>query len=95
MRVRWTPLALSQLDRIQDYIAEENPVAAFETTEKILNQVETQLPAHPYSGRLGEHFPATRELVISNTPYIVVYRVKDETIDILRVRHGAQLWPPA
>jgi len=32
MRVRWTLLALSQLDAIQDYIAEDNPLAAFEFT---------------------------------------------------------------
>lgn len=95
MRVRWTLAALSQLDAIQDYIAEDNPLAAFETVEKILDQVDLQLPAHPYSGRPGEHFPDTRELVISDAPYIVVYRVRDEVIEILRVRHGAQQWPPA
>lgn len=95
MRVRWTLLALSQLDAIQDYIAEDNPLAAFEVTTGIFERVETDLPNHPYIGRIGEHFPDTRELVISDAPYIVVYRVREQegVIEVLRVRHAKQLWP--
>ncbi|MGI9303000.1 MAG: type II toxin-antitoxin system RelE/ParE family toxin [Gammaproteobacteria bacterium] len=96
MRIRWTLRALSQLDDIQDHIAEDNPRAAFDVTAKIFDRVETELPVHPYIGRAGEHVPGTRELVISGTPFIVVYRVSedDDTVQILRVRHGAQKWPP-
>jgi toxin ParE1/3/4 len=37
----------------------------------------------------------TRELVISNTPFIAVYRlVGTERIEVLRLLHGAQRWPP-
>jgi plasmid stabilization system protein ParE len=32
--------------------------------------------------------------VVAGTPYIVIYRVGRERIDILRVVHGAQRWPP-
>lgn len=35
----------------------------------------------------------TRELVLSPLPYVVVYRVKDEVVEIARVLHGAQPWP--
>jgi plasmid stabilization system protein ParE len=35
----------------------------------------------------------TRELVIVRTPYIAAYRVKKESIQILRVLLGARLWP--
>jgi toxin ParE1/3/4 len=41
------------------------------------------------SGRVAD----TRELVISRTPFIVVYRVTPTRIEILRVLHGAQAWP--
>jgi toxin ParE1/3/4 len=37
--------------------------------------------------------PATRELVVAGTPWVVVYRVKNR-VEILRVLHGAQSWPP-
>ncbi|MBV9623695.1 MAG: type II toxin-antitoxin system RelE/ParE family toxin [Acidobacteria bacterium] len=45
---------------------------------------------HPYTGRTGIE-EGTRELVIPNTPYVVVYRViQSEAIQILRIWHGAQ-----
>lgn len=96
MRVRWTLLALSQLDAIQEYVAEDNPLAAFEVTTGIFERVETDLSDHPYIGRIGEHFPDTRELVIADAPYIVVYRVREEegVTEVLRVRHAKQRWPP-
>jgi plasmid stabilization system protein ParE len=37
----------------------------------------------------------TGELVISRSPFIVVYRVKGKRIEILRILHGAQQWPKA
>jgi toxin ParE1/3/4 len=37
--------------------------------------------------------PGTRELVVTGTPFIVVYRVEAATVVILRVLHGAQRWP--
>lgn len=94
MKIRWSIDALQQLDEIQDYIAEDDPLAAYEVVTKILDRVETDLPAHPHMGRVGEHYPDTRELVIADTPFIVVYQAHGELIEILRVRHGSQLWPP-
>ena len=43
-------------------------------------------------GRVGR-VRGTRELVIAGTPYIAAYRVKGRVILILRILHGAQLWP--
>ncbi len=37
--------------------------------------------------------PGTREWVIARTPFIVVYRVTRDHIDILRILHHAQKWP--
>ena len=95
MRTRWTSIALSQLEALQDYIAEDDPLAACEVATKILDRVELDLTANPSMRRPGEHVPGTRELVIVGTPYIVVYRIADDVIQVLRVRHGAQLWPRA
>ena len=45
----------------------------------------------PRVGRVGS-VPGTRELVVPDTPYIVIYRLT-ERVEVLRIRHGAQLWP--
>ncbi|MHC2435055.1 plasmid stabilization system protein ParE [Bradyrhizobium sp. USDA 4451] len=34
-----------------------------------------------------------RELVVPRTPYVAAYLVEGETVRILRVLHGAQMWP--
>ena len=35
----------------------------------------------------------TDELVFAPLPYIAVYRVKEEVVEILRIYHSAQNWP--
>ena len=34
------------------------------------------------------------KMVINNLPYIVVYRISGNTVEILRVFHAAMNWPP-
>ena len=46
----------------------------------------------PESGRPGR-IAGTRELVIPRTPYVAAYVVLADRIRILRVLHGAQIWP--
>ena len=60
-------------------------------TLQIVGSVQ-QLAAFPMSGRPGR-VPGTRELVISNTPFIAAYTVENDRIVILAVYHGAQQWP--
>jgi toxin ParE1/3/4 len=74
-----------------DYIAHDNPGAAVRLDEAIERQVR-QLRDQPLIGRPGR-MPGTRELIISRTPFIVIYRVTETRIEILRVLHGAQQWP--
>jgi toxin ParE1/3/4 len=91
VRVRWLKRALINLDEEAEYIARDNPQAAARIVEQIATSVD-RLATHPASGRPGR-VPGTRELVISGTVYIVPYRVRDETVEILRVFHAARKWP--
>ena len=87
----WLRKAIDDRDAQLDYIAEENPLAAIEQGDRIANHVDNLLQ-HPEMGRAGRK-KSTRELVVPRTPFIVVYRIKGEKIEILRVLHGAQQWP--
>ena len=91
MRVRWLRRALKNLDKEAEYIARDNPDAAARTVARIATSID-RLAIHPASGRIGR-VPGTRELVIAGTPYIVPYRVHDDTVEILRVFHAARKWP--
>lgn len=93
-RLRWVTPALQQLEEIQDYIAENDPRAAFALAERIRMQVNEQLSEQPLSGRLGR-VDGTRELVIAGTNYIMAYRATGLGVEILAVKHGTQDWPKA
>ncbi len=92
--IEWTEQAIRQLDQAYDYIALSNSerVAARIATQ-VVNSVK-QLAMFPMSGRPGR-ISDTRELVISNTPFVVAYAVEKDRIVILAVYHGAQEWPEA
>jgi toxin ParE1/3/4 len=91
VRVRWLKIALANLDAEAEYIAEDNPAAAGRVVEKILRAVDL-LKKNPAIGRAGR-VAGTRELVVAETPYIIPYRVRGESVEILRVFHAARKWP--
>lgn len=91
MRIRWTEPAAAALDSIQDYIAKDNPRAAFKVSQRIGIAV-SQLKEHPRIGRMGR-VRGTFELVMYDLPYIVPYRIKKQEIHILSVYHTSRKWP--
>ena len=92
MRVDWLPAAERNRESQLAYIAERNPRAAIDMGDAIEAAV-ARLADHPEGARPGR-VHGTRELVVTGTPYVVVYRVEPSAVLILRVLHGAQRWPP-
>jgi toxin ParE1/3/4 len=90
MRIRWTVPAADDLTNINNYLQKHYPQFAESTVRAIYKHVRS-LKTMPNRGRPG-HRSGTRELVLSPLPYIVVYRVKAETVEVLHVYHGAQDW---
>ena len=86
----WTECALRDLDELAAYIALDNPKAAEQIVRRIVEAV-AGLSFFPRIGRPGR-IADTRELVISGTPYIAVYRLR-ERIEVLTIYHGARKWP--
>jgi toxin ParE1/3/4 len=88
----WSPEAIDDLASLRAYISQDDPAAARRVVLHIIHNVEELLSANPDIGRPGR-VPGTRELVIPQTQFIVPYRVHADTIQILRVFHGARRWP--
>ena len=88
----WSPEAIDDLAALRAYIAKDDPAAAQRVALRIVESVEMLLSENPDVGRPGR-VPGTRELVISRTPFIVPYRVRGQSIQVLRVYHGACRWP--
>ena len=81
--------AAEDLERIFQRIAKDNPTAAREVVKAIYDGCAA-LKEFPHRGRPGR-INGRRELVF--TPYIVVYQVKEHSVEISRIYHGAQDWP--
>jgi len=91
MRIRWLRTALRNLDEEAAYIAADDPAAARLVVSRVLAAVG-QLIEQPSIGRPGR-VPGTRELVVSETRYLVPYRIKRDSIEILRVFHTSRRLP--
>jgi len=91
MKAVWTKAAIRDLVHIREYIARENPGAAREIALKIVDATDRTIQ-FPELGRAGR-VNGTRELVVSDTPYLIVYRLKKKAIHFLIVLHGHQRWP--
>jgi plasmid stabilization system protein ParE len=91
MRIVITSRAERDLDGHFEYVLERNPEAALRMYDAIVNQIMS-LREFPYRTRQGR-VPGTRELVIMNYPYIVVFEIGVDEIIILHVNHAHQQWP--
>jgi toxin ParE1/3/4 len=89
MEVRWSTPAVEDLERIFRRIEKDSPTAARETVKAIYDGCEG-LRDFPHRGRPGR-MNGRRELVFA--PYIAVYQVKEYTVEISRIYHGARDWP--
>jgi toxin ParE1/3/4 len=89
--VRWSPEAADDLEQIVRHIQHDSPEVARRVAAIMIDAVGA-LSVFPKRGRVGR-IAGTRELVITALPWIAVYRVRDEAVEIARIYHGAQNWP--
>jgi toxin ParE1/3/4 len=88
MRIRWTPAAAADLQHLSDYLKDHHPHYQEPTLRKVFAAVQS-LKEWPHRGRPGRE-EGTRELLFPPLPYIAVYRVRGDSIEVLRIYHGAQ-----
>jgi addiction module RelE/StbE family toxin len=86
----WKPAAIADRKRITQYIARDNPRAAIDVGDMLVQKAEL-LDQHPMLGRVGR-VKGTRELVV-HPNYLLIYRIVAKVPEILRVKHAAQKWP--
>ena len=91
--IRWSPQAVRDLEAIRDYIAADAPAYAALMVQRILRRVEL-LSTFPESGRVvPERGDLTlREVIVG--PYRVVYRLRQNVIEVATVFRGSRLFPP-
>jgi toxin ParE1/3/4 len=93
MAVVWLEGAVDDLKEIVDYIAARNPAASARVAAA-LHDAAAHLDSHPRMGRRGR-LAGTRELVVARFPFVIVYRVERDRVEVLRVIHGRRDWHTA
>jgi toxin ParE1/3/4 len=93
MKVRYTPEAFSDRERIFEYLHERSPAGARNVLASVRNAVQL-LTEHPYSGYKTDD-PDVRVRFIVRYPYKIFYRVRDDAVEIVHIRHTARRpWVP-
>jgi plasmid stabilization system protein ParE len=88
-QINWTAEAENWLISIYDYIAENNPEAAFSTIQAIYNKVQT-LTTFPEMGHRYQHHEKRHIRILLYGHYRIAYLIRpDHNIDILGVFHSA------
>jgi toxin ParE1/3/4 len=87
MKLQFSESAVSDLVRLREFIAANNPEAA-ERVSLRLRQAIGKLVLYPDIGRPVPEVPNVRELVAGN--YVVRYLREEDTVFVLRIWHGKE-----
>lgn len=91
MKIKITNLATQDITSIKDYISRDNPNAAMDIIQRIIKSIDN-IELFPDIGRPGR-VPQTKELVISGTPLIIIYKLLNNSLYIIRIIHSSRKWP--
>jgi plasmid stabilization system protein ParE len=89
-KIIWSPRAVDDLDEICTFIARDSDHYARQFAQRVVEIVES-LPSFPKSGRMVPEYQkeSLREKIFLN--YRIVYRLRNATIDIVAISHGARI----
>ena len=96
-RIEWRPLADADLSAIRHFIARDDRARAASFGAQLRRKVKV-LAEHPELGRLlGPGVPEGVRVLVLHENYLAYYRIvgpaDDPVVQILRVKHAAQLRP--
>jgi toxin ParE1/3/4 len=91
-RVIWSPRSIRDLESIHEHIAQDSPRYADLVVQRLVRAPD-RLQQFPESGRIVPErgHPELRELIVR--AYRVVYRLRDDSIQIVTVFRASRLFP--
>lgn len=95
MKICYSPLSITDLERIRDFIAEHSPDSAARIATKLLQGIErlSLFPGMGYPVARAPDSQSIRDLFIGN--YTVRYLIGEDAITILRIWHDKENERPA
>lgn len=92
MTLRWSAVALEDLENIYEFIALDSPSQADKFVDALIGAAQ-HLELFPRAGRPVPEIdnPAIREVIFSS--YRIIYRVEDDSVEVVTVLHGSRILP--
>lgn len=91
-RLIWSPRSIRDLESIHEHIAQDSPLYADLVVQRLV-RASDRLQHFSESGRIvperGQ--PELRELIVR--PFRVVYRIREDSIEIVTVFRASRLFP--
>lgn len=89
MKIVYLQSAVQDIGWFRPYYKSVFPSGS-ERAGKQLKSIQALLAENPYIGHPSEGFDDVRELVITKTPFTLIYRVTSQQIEILRLWDNRQ-----
>jgi plasmid stabilization system protein ParE len=91
--IQWTETASEDMNGIAEYLLGESlPFYAVEEYVKRIYKAPEHLATLPGAGKPGR-VPNTREWLVKDTPYALIYDLSSGKVRILRVMHSSRQFP--
>ena len=92
MKIEWLPGAISDLERLREFIFPRNKEAANRAVTVIKSSIKT-LSRYEYVGKPAEDVPGYYDMVIpfGVSGYVLRYRVEADTVFIVAIKHGKEV----
>lgn len=88
--ISWSDEAIADLEAIDDHWASHSEARAEQVIERT-ERAAAFLATMPHAGTALDRSVA-RKWRVMQTMYILIYRIIDDRIDVLRVHHGREVW---
>jgi plasmid stabilization system protein ParE len=92
MEIIWSPLAAERLDKIYEFIAQDNTSAAQKMVNRIIKKVDT-LSKNPERGRKIPELNREEIREVFEGEYRIIYRIETKRVSILSIRNFKQILP--
>ena len=90
--IHWTNKAKSRLRHIEKTIAEDDPKAAKRMVARIIDKAD-QAGELALSGKVVPEYVRDDLREVKEHPYRIIYRIKEDQIDVITVKHVRQQLP--
>ena len=92
MKIIWSPLAGERLDKIYEFISQDNISGAQKMVDRIIKKVDT-LSNNPERGRKVPEANRKEIREIFEGEYRIIYRIESKKVSILSIRNFKQILP--